>query len=213
MRARSLIRSVEPDQYGPGPVLDALGPEGREIVLDVARRAIYEQSGAEFFDGLAHFLCAVVGAELVVVGAIASEEVDVIRTIARYRFGERTPNIRYALAGTPCGTVVGPQHECIYPTDVAKLFPEDPGLSTMGAQGYLGMPLFARNGERLGLLALITTRPMEDVVTLSALLRMLGSRASLELEYELAQERGAVEAGELASLLDDEDHRLRSALG
>lgn len=213
MTAHSSVQPVEPSHYGPGPVLDALGPEGRDIVLDVARRAIFEQNGAEFFDGLSHFLCAVVGAELVVVGAIADDDTDVIRTIARYRCGERTPNIRYALAGTPCGTVVGPQSECIYPTGVAELFPLDTGLAEMGAQGYLGMPLFARNGEKLGLLALITTRTIDDVVTLSALLRMLGSRASLELEYELAQGRGASEAGELASLLADEDDRLHSALG
>jgi GAF domain-containing protein len=207
------IEPVDSRRYGPGAVLDTLGPESRELLLEVARTAVFESSGSGFFDGLSHFLCAVVGAELVVIGEIAPDDHDTIQTIARYRCGERTPNKRYELAGTPCGTVVGPQSICVYPTRVAELFPEDKGLADMGAEGYLGMPLFARDGRKIGLLALITTEPISDSDTLAALLRLVGTRASLELEYELAAANSDAEAAEIAALLSDEDDRLRTVLG
>jgi GAF domain-containing protein len=212
MQHDTVMQPVDPMLYGPEAVLATLGPDGREIVLDATRQALYGQTGSSFFDGISHFLCAVAGAELVVVGRISPDAEDTIETIARYRCGERTPNIRYTLQGTPCGTVVGPQSLCVYPLGVAERFPEDTGLAQMGAQGYVGLPLFSRDGRKIGLMALITTRPIEDVATLASLLMMVGNRASLELEYETALERSDTKAEQIAALLSAEDAKLRRAV-
>jgi hypothetical protein len=108
--------------------------------------------------------------------------------------------------------VVGPQSICVYSSGVAELFPEDADLITMGAAGFLGMPLFSREGRKIGLLAIMTTQPLEDADTLTALLRFVGTRTSLELEYELATANANDEATGLADLLAEEDARLRVAL-
>lgn len=198
---QSEIGSADPTPYGPGPVLRTLGSEARDMVLDVARGAVFESSGSDFFDGLAHFLYALVGAEVVVVGKISPDCPAIVQTLARYRHGERTPNKRFEIAGTPCGEIAGPQTICVYRARVAQMFPTATGLVNMNAQGFVGMPLFARDGRKIGLLAVITTQPIEDVDTLTQLMLLVGKRASLELEHLLAISRAASEASDLATMM------------
>lgn len=212
MARDSWIEPAQPDRYGPGPVLEALGDDEAQLVLETARKVVFDQHGAEFFDGIAHFLYSMAGAELVVVGRIAPGDGDQIQTISRYFGGERTPNKIYALADTPCGSVMGPQSLCVYPSHVAELFPQDTGLAEMGAQGYLGMPLFDHDGTKIGIMALITVEPIDDLETLSAVLKLVGARASIELEYALAVREASANATELANLLKAHDRLLRKAL-
>ena len=147
----ALVEPVDPMRYGPDAVLESLGPDGREIVPDATRRAVYEPSSADFFTGVSHFLCAAAGAELVLVGR-------------------------------------------------------------MGADGYVGLPLFARDGKKLGPPALITSQPIDDVASPASSLMTVGTRASLELEFETAVERADTRAEQISGLLAAEDARLRRAV-
>ena len=44
---------------------------------------------------------------------------------------------------------------CSYESGVQGLFPEDELLVEMGAESYVGIPLFSFEGEALGLLAVL----------------------------------------------------------
>jgi len=212
MSDEARIMCTDPGCYGPGPVLDALGAESRGLLLDAVRGAVFGQTGNDFFSGLAHFLYAVVGAELVLVGKLADDDSRIVETIACYRHGERVPNIRYTLAGTPCANVVGPPRLCAYSENVAAIFPDDEELATMDAQGYVGLPLFTREGRQIGLLSLVTTRRIEDSDTLAGLLLLVGTRASLELEYQFTANHTDGKAQAIAQLLVAEDERIRRAV-
>ena len=212
MTTRANNEHADPSRYGPSAVLTSLEPQERARLLDVARGAVFDRSGSDFFSGLAHLLYALVGAELVLIGQIAPDDPTKVQTIARYTRGERGVNYTYDLAGTPCETVVGPAKLCAYPQGIAGIFPDDEELEQMGAQGYVGLPLFDRSGTMIGLLALVTTGPIADVETVSSLLRLMGTRASLELEYQIAMQSADSQVDTIAGLLDDADRALRAAL-
>ena len=57
-----------------------------------------------------------------------------------YLDGEIRENFDYPKTGTPCSTVFA-QSFRIYPSGVAKSFPEDDDLVKMGFESYAGFPL------------------------------------------------------------------------
>lgn len=73
------------------------------------------------------------------------EEEHYAQTLAVWSRGALQPNLRYHLAGTPCETVSGRQ-PCLYACDVQQRFPEDELLEALGAESYMGLPLFGLDG-------------------------------------------------------------------
>ena len=81
------------------------------------------------------------------------------RTRAIYSDGEGMPDFEYDLKGTPCANVIG-KSLCIYPSNVAHLFPEDMLLADMQAEGYAAVPLWDSQGAGIGLLGILSRRPL-----------------------------------------------------
>ena len=66
----------------------------------------------------------------------------------------------FDVAGTPCMNVV--QGEiCHYRENLVQLFPLDTPLADMGAESYLGIPMFDLGGKVIGHIAIIDDKPME----------------------------------------------------
>ena len=102
------------------------------------------------------------------------------RTLAFWDNGP-SANFSYNLAHTPCENIVK-QGSCAYPRGVAELFPRDELLQQMGAEGYVGTPLRAINGDVVGLLAVLHDDPIEDDVLVSDVLEIFAGRAAAEIE-------------------------------
>jgi len=180
------------------PVEISLAPmtvEGRRLVVvaardiserkraDLAFREVVEgtaaATGEGFFRSLVQHLAAALGIRYVFVGRLAdSESVD---TIAVWAADAHAEDFSYALAGTPCETVVG-KTLCVYPAGVAAAFPDDELLAEMAVESYIGMPLFSSAGEPLGLLVVMDDRPMEETAVGESILKIFASRAAAELE-------------------------------
>ena len=78
---------------------------------------------------------------------------------------------------------------CHYGESLQQLFPEDSVLVDMGAQSYLGVPLF--NTERLviGHLVIIDDKPMPRDLLAISVLETFAARAGAELERQQADEQ------------------------
>jgi PAS domain S-box-containing protein len=152
--------------------------------MEEALRAISEgvsaRTGEAFFHSLAHHLTGALGMDYCHVGELLAGR-ERIRTIAVVADGARRENFEYALANTPCATVVG-QQACIYPRGVQERFPQDRALAERGIQGYLGIPLNDSKGQPLGLLVVMSRTPILDQELAETMLRIFAARAQAELE-------------------------------
>jgi light-regulated signal transduction histidine kinase (bacteriophytochrome) len=107
--------------------------------------------------------------------------------VALYAKGAIVPNMRYALKGTPCHNVMA-RKLCVYRQGIQQLFPEDTLLPEMGAESYIGIPLWDSTGQPIGLIAVMGNRPLPDDVPVTQLLQLVATRAAAELERKRAEE-------------------------
>jgi PAS domain S-box-containing protein len=111
-----------------------------------------------------------------------------IRTMAVWAQGQSGSNFEYALSGTPCETVVN-KELCCYPRDVQQRFPEDQMLLDLGAESYVGAPLFDSAGRPLGLMAVLFCHPLDDCRAIESLLRLYAVRAAAEIDRQQVDQR------------------------
>ncbi|MDO9217498.1 MAG: PAS domain-containing protein, partial [Lacisediminimonas sp.] len=147
----------------------------------VAQRG-WQTSGENFFDALAQFLGEKLDMDYVLIDRL-DENQDMAETVALYAKGAITPNMRYALKGTPCENVMG-RRLCVYPSGIQQLFPEDTLLPGMGAESYIGIPLWDSTGQPVGLIAVMGNKPLPDDAPVTQLLQLVATRAAAELERE-----------------------------
>lgn len=116
-----------------------------------------------------------------------------VRTRGLFANGARVNDIEYDLQGTPCENVVG-KNFCLYPRDVTKSFPSDLLLAEMGAEAYAASPLWDSRGVAMGLLGIISKKPIENRKLVETMIQLVATRAAQELEAmnrldELSQSR------------------------
>ncbi|MCO7229657.1 EAL domain-containing protein [Halomonas sp. CnH100-B] len=113
-------------------------------------------------------------------------DANIAETLAVWSRGGLQANLSYPLAGTPCETVVG-REPCLYACDVQSRFPEDDLLSQLGADSYMGLPLFGPDGSAIGLLAVLNNRAMAFDGLENEILRIAAAQAGAELGRRQAE--------------------------
>ncbi len=182
-----IIIPASPATYGEAVISDGLSPETEALLKHYVRSSVLSQTGEGFLDGIVRLLWAEIDARLVLVGIVNDDE-GRVDTRVTFRDGIRSSNYSYVLAGSPCETVVGPLQACVYPDHVAERFPEDAALADSGAESYVGLPLFDRLGNRIGVMVAISNSPMEQPAAVVDTMRFFARRAALELEQIRAVE-------------------------
>lgn len=86
-------------------------------------------------------------------------EYDLIKNVATTRVyladGTQAANMAYELRGSPCEKVINDNVMCSFSSGIQQRFPEDVALRELNAESYIGVPLQARNGQIVGVLALL----------------------------------------------------------
>jgi GAF domain-containing protein len=142
--------------------------------------ATADKAGKEFFRHLVKHLALALDVTYAFMAEFAGSPTRV-RTVALWGHGRWLDNIEYDLEGTPCEEVLrGPL--CFHHDGVQERFPRDAALTEMRARSYLGMPLRAANGDTLGHLAVINTKPMPGDRAFQSIFRLFADRARVELE-------------------------------
>ncbi len=141
------------------------------------------QTGADnFFNYLVRFLGETFDMDYVLIDRL-SDNPDIAETVALYAKGKIAPNMRYALEGTPCENVMGKQL-CVYQQQVQQQFPQDTLLAEMGVEGYIGMPLWDFSGLPIGLIAMLSSKPVSDYALATQVLQLVATRVAAELDRE-----------------------------
>ncbi|MCH7978144.1 MAG: PAS domain S-box protein, partial [Acidobacteria bacterium] len=175
-----------------GVLYDSYRRLEREAALEKALRFIAEGTasvtGADFFRSLVRHLAAILQAHYAFVAECTDSTATRVRTVAYWTGEDWGENIEYSLLGTPCEKAVSGE-TCYYPEGVQALFPEDKALAAIGAQSYLGIPLFDSSGNVLGHLVVVDDKPMSGELRLEqkSIIEIFASRAGAELERKRAE--------------------------
>ena len=143
-------------------------------------------SGKNFFELLAVYLYESLGADYVCIDKLIPGGLEA-QTVAVYFDGQFEDNVRYTLEDTPCGKVSG-QQVCCFPHKVRHLFPNDVVLQEMVAESYSGITLWSSEGIPIGLIAVISRKPLTDTKLAEIVLKQVSIRAASELEHNFAEE-------------------------
>lgn len=143
-------------------------------------------TGPEFFRSLARNLAMALNVRWALLGEM--EAGSRVNTLAVWDGSDFAGNFSYDLAGSPCHNVVG-KTPCLYPRNVAALFPEDAMLAELGVESYFGIPLNGADGTPLGILVVMDDKPMAPNEEVKSVLRIFASRAGAELERQQSDHR------------------------
>lgn len=106
---------------------------------------------------------------------------NLMRTLVFVVDGKIVDNVIYSLDGTPCAHAAN-DGACVYPEDVAKLFPHDRFLHEHAIVGYAGAPLRTASGETLGVSLALTRKPISEPEALRIVLERFAPRTTACIE-------------------------------
>ncbi len=144
-----------------------------DLLLKIAE-SISGEVGSDFLKALVIALKETMDVSIALITEGEGDPLRLARAIYAIQDGEPAKDIVYDLKGTPCSVVYTGQRVVI-PCDLALRFPTEEGLSS-----YVGVPLFAENGEVSGHLAVFSEHPIEDPDFAESLVRIFGQRVEAE---------------------------------
>jgi PAS domain S-box-containing protein len=132
-------------------------------------------TGNEYFEKLVEELARALGTNHAFVSEFRPPQR--IHTVAFWSKGRIVANIDYDLPNTPCQEVIEGGF-CFYPQGLQQRYPEtEPGI-----EGYIGVPLLARDGQVMGHLCVFHESALPDNRRHLAMFRICAIRAAAELE-------------------------------
>ena len=162
----------------------------------ILRMLSFENDSAsheEFLRGCVRRLSEILEVDWVHVAQPVPGNESEMETLAIWSDGQLAPNFRYELDGTPCHDALM-QDACIFPAGVQRMFPRDHALVELGVEAYGGIPLKGRDGNLLGLMSVMSRKPLRNSTRLLSGLRLAAIGIGSALERHRAE--AAVKASE-----------------
>jgi PAS domain S-box-containing protein len=187
--------------------------ERTDEALRAVALAVSASRSGTVFDELVRLLATILHVEVAFIARYEPAQPDSLRMLAMYYDGQMVQDVSYALAGTPCETVLGQQFRA-YPAGLQTLFPHDQDVRAQCTESYAGHPLVALDGSPLGIVSVASRRPLTQLDRVEAMLKIFAVRAAAEVERLRASEalqrseasyRAIFEASEDAIYIHDWD--------
>lgn len=140
-----------------------------------------------FFATLVEQLAKVLGAKYALVGEIDRGCPGRVNGLAFWNNGRLEKPVDYDLAGAPCEKVAG-EGFCLYPRNVANLFPEDKVLAEWGIESYVGVCLRDDQGFPVGILCALNDQQLGEIAYIRDMFRIFSQRTSAEIERKRAED-------------------------
>lgn len=157
----------------------------REEALQLIVEGTAAKTGTEFFQSCVRYLAEILSVRYTFVTECINPQKTRVRTLAFWLHRNFTQNIEYDLQGTPGHEVIHNAKYYCYEDNIIAKFPEDLDLVELNAESYAGIPLIGSNGNVIGHLAVLDTRPLPNNETLELVLKIFAARAGAELERQI----------------------------
>jgi formate hydrogenlyase transcriptional activator len=183
--------TIAPQYDADGNIVGAIA-----LVTDTTERHLAEETfraivagtasstGSDFFPSLVRHMAQALHVRY----ALITETHDGVRakTLAFWNGEGVADNFEYDLAGTACQQVLHGQ-VCYYQERLTELFPAATLLAKMGAESYLGVPMLDQDGQVLGHIAILDTKPMQRDQRDFEVIKIFAARAAAELKRQRAE--------------------------
>jgi PAS domain S-box-containing protein len=143
-------------------------------------------TGMESLDRITESIGAWLGADCVMIGEITPDR-ERVQVLSMLLDGKKIPDFSYTLKGTPCEDTAE-KGFCIYPDDVARLFPESRDLREFNIRGYAGTPLRNFEGQVKGILCIMTRNPLNLPPSAREIINIIAVKAAAEIGFKNARE-------------------------
>jgi formate hydrogenlyase transcriptional activator len=160
------------------------GTSATSAARRAALRGLLEAAAAETGQPFFRTLVRTVAGALDVRGAWITEYLKRerrLRALAFWLGHDFVDHYEYPIDGTACEPVVENARVVHIPERALELYPGDPDFVRLGAVSYLGVPLLDIDGDVLGHLAVLDTKPLPEDPRCLAVFQMLAGRAASEL--------------------------------
>lgn len=158
-----------------------------ETALSTSALAVSNAYGRDLFIELSRYLAAILDVDVAFIAQMRQDDPGMMHVLAFVADGTPREHFDYPLANTACDTVVGHGFR-IYPAGLGARFPLDDDFIEMGAEGYAGYPLNDAQGRPLGLISIVSRRPLEQPEFIESVMKIFAVRAAAEIERERADQ-------------------------
>ena len=161
----------------------------REKELKLIFEGTAGKLGTDFFNSCVFSIAKLLSVDYVFVTEYANTGKNQVRTLAYWAKDHLANNVEYGLEDTACGFVYSQNALCKYIARVQDEFPKSKILADLQAESYLGLPIQNLQGEVIGNLAVVHTKPLpKNTVEHETILRIFAARIAAEIERTKANE-------------------------
>ncbi len=171
-----------------GTASDITEQKASERALQLIVEGTAAKTGQEFFRSCVYYLAEVLEVRYAGVYQFFPSPESQLTTLTFWDGNEWHEPLSYPLLETPFQSVVQTKKAYYFQENIQKLFPKDRNLVALNVESYWGVPLLDSDGEVIGILTVMDTKPMQLSVTQESILKIFAARAGAELERKLAEE-------------------------
>jgi len=188
-----------------GAFLDITKRKKVEKILQTIIKSIVGTTKENALHAITETVSLCLKANFIIIGEI-QQNMTTIKGLSIFRDGKRVDQYTYELKDSPCENVTTKGY-CIYPDNVAVLFPNDKDLQLFNIRGYLGTPLKNTHGEVIGILCALFRHPISISPIYEEILSIVAVKAAAEIERKQVEKvlqktqnlyENALEQGNLA---------------
>jgi PAS domain S-box-containing protein len=157
---------------------------------DRLREAALAVSGAEgekVHEALVSALATILKVDFATIAVYDNAARTQLRSIARIVDGRVRSNISYPIAGTPCERTMGRAFG-YFPSGVRSQFAGAAELQSQGIEGYAAATLNDMQGECIGLVSVMSRKPLTNEALVEAMLKIFAARIGAEIERRRAED-------------------------
>jgi len=209
VRGRSIgtlaVASTVPERYTESTA-DLLQEAAKQVAFAIENMQAYEAlaraeemlraiaegtaavTGRDFFYSLVRHLATALQVRYAFLTECVPDQPGRVRMLAYWKGDRFADNVEYDVAPTPCRLVIEGK-TVIHHTDLQRLFPGDRDLVVIGAQSFLGIPVWDSANQVAGHLAVLDDKPLGETSCAIPVLRAFAARAGAEIERLKADER------------------------
>lgn len=165
-------------------------------------------SGFEYFRSLTALLSKAFDTRYSIVARLSEPGSMKASTVHCWANGIEKQNFEFSLEGSSSLNVMK-GYTTFYPRNLKEMFPEDELVKILGADSYMGAPVFDDKGMVTGMIIMMDDKPMEEIPNSRYVLSLLASRAGTEFNRLDAVEHMQQQIDELHQATQRKDRFLQ----
>lgn len=147
-------------------------------------RSTIGKSGQEYFDSITESLSQISKADFTFILEKLTSKKAV--TKSAYQLNKKITNFSYDLKHSPCENHKGKKSSIIL-KNAAKIFPQDPMLTKMKIESFVGTPIYNQTAQNIGIIISLFKKPLEDPSFIQSVFEICSANIGSEMQRTRAE--------------------------